>query len=351
MSCGGSKKKMELNRRQLLKAGTWGVAATILTSTAPRAVTPAQTLRIALLHLAPIPGDLAHNRQLVETAVTTAAGLGATWMITPELCICGYAFADQIGTEWIVPQPDPWMRGFCQLAARLHVTVFLAHPERDPQTARLYNSVFVITANGTILGNHRKINTLRVGSEAWSSPGEQAGCVTTIDGKISTEHIEVKDLVDHYGDVMAVKGVSFTVRRREHLTLLGPSGCGKTTSLRAIAGLEQPSAGEIRIGGQGAANVIHGRLGRDPTRQGLVSLETPKGHDIYGIDNGRTAGADSAFSIRTVYPYLSRERPDCLAQRMARSRQPPRVSGGFRAVSGGVGGSRAGRPPSAAGTV
>jgi len=99
---------MELNRRQLLKAGTWGVAATILTSTAPRAVTPAQTLRIAFLHLAPIPGDLAHNRQLVETAVTTAAGLGATWMITPELCICGYAFADQIGTEWILPQPDPW---------------------------------------------------------------------------------------------------------------------------------------------------------------------------------------------------------------------------------------------------
>ena len=42
--------------------------------------------------------------RLVETAVTTAAGLGATWILTPELCICGYAFADQIGTDWIVPQ-------------------------------------------------------------------------------------------------------------------------------------------------------------------------------------------------------------------------------------------------------
>src|SRR3954470_24163720 len=62
-------------------------------------------------------------------------------------------------------------------------------------------------------------------------------------------HIEVKDLHIHYGEVPAVRGVSFEVAPGEQLTLLGPSGCGKTTTLRAIAGLEQPSAGEIRIGG------------------------------------------------------------------------------------------------------
>jgi iron(III) transport system ATP-binding protein len=62
-------------------------------------------------------------------------------------------------------------------------------------------------------------------------------------------HIEVENLEIHYGDVPAVRGVSFTVNPGEQLTLLGPSGCGKTTTLRAIAGLEQPSAGEIRIGG------------------------------------------------------------------------------------------------------
>jgi ABC-type Fe3+/spermidine/putrescine transport system ATPase subunit len=49
--------------------------------------------------------------------------------------------------------------------------------------------------------------------------------------------------------VPAVRGVSFSVQPGEQLTLLGPSGCGKTTTLRAIAGLEQPSGGEIRIGG------------------------------------------------------------------------------------------------------
>jgi iron(III) transport system ATP-binding protein len=67
---------------------------------------------------------------------------------------------------------------------------------------------------------------------------------------VSPTRIEVADLVVRYGDQTAVNGVSFTVGRGEHLTLLGPSGCGKTTTLRAIAGLEQPSAGAIRIDGQ-----------------------------------------------------------------------------------------------------
>jgi ABC-type Fe3+/spermidine/putrescine transport system ATPase subunit len=61
--------------------------------------------------------------------------------------------------------------------------------------------------------------------------------------------IEVRDLVVRYGGVVAVRGVTFTVGAGEHLTLLGPSGCGKTTTLRAIAGLEKPASGEIRIGG------------------------------------------------------------------------------------------------------
>src|SRR4051812_10040391 len=59
--------------------------------------------------------------------------------------------------------------------------------------------------------------------------------------------IEIADLVVRYDDVPAVNGVGFTVAQGEHVTLLGPSGCGKTTTLRAIAGLEQPSGGLIRI--------------------------------------------------------------------------------------------------------
>jgi len=66
---------------------------------------------------------------------------------------------------------------------------------------------------------------------------------------LPTPHIEVDRLELYYGNVAAVRGVSFNVLPGEQLTLLGPSGCGKTTTLRAIAGLEQPTAGEIRIDG------------------------------------------------------------------------------------------------------
>jgi iron(III) transport system ATP-binding protein len=66
---------------------------------------------------------------------------------------------------------------------------------------------------------------------------------------VSDARIEISNLTVRYGDVVAVDGVSLTVDQGEHVTLLGPSGCGKTTTLRAIAGLEEPSGGTIRIAG------------------------------------------------------------------------------------------------------
>jgi ABC-type Fe3+/spermidine/putrescine transport system ATPase subunit len=66
---------------------------------------------------------------------------------------------------------------------------------------------------------------------------------------VSDARIEIRDLVVRYGDVTAVNGVSLTVGQAEHVTLLGPSGCGKTTTLRAVAGLEEPSGGTIRVDG------------------------------------------------------------------------------------------------------
>ncbi len=62
--------------------------------------------------------------------------------------------------------------------------------------------------------------------------------------------IEVENLVIRYGSVTAVDSVSFVMNEGEQLTLLGPSGCGKTSTLRAVAGLERPHAGAIRIGGR-----------------------------------------------------------------------------------------------------
>src|ERR671922_2127623 len=68
--------------------------------------------------------------------------------------------------------------------------------------------------------------------------------------------VEVRELKKHYdgGDVHAVDGVDFRTERSEYLVLLGPSGCGKTTLLRTLAGLEQPTEGEVLIGG----NVVNG---------------------------------------------------------------------------------------------
>src|SRR3954452_4527488 len=51
----------------------------------------------------------------------------------------------------------------------------------------------------------------------------------------------------------AVANVSFSIAAGEIVVLLGPSGCGKTTTLRMIAGLEQPTAGMIAIGGDEVA--------------------------------------------------------------------------------------------------
>jgi ABC-type Fe3+/spermidine/putrescine transport system ATPase subunit len=76
---------------------------------------------------------------------------------------------------------------------------------------------------------------------------------------VADTRIEIRDLVVRYGDAVAVDGVSFTVARGEHVTLLGPSGCGKTTTLRAIAGLEQPASGAIRIDGIAMYSSAEGR--------------------------------------------------------------------------------------------
>jgi len=58
------------------------------------------------------------------------------------------------------------------------------------------------------------------------------------------------------GEVYAVRDVSLTVQPAELLTLLGPSGCGKTTTLRMIAGFEQPDAGRVFIGEQDVTGLM-----------------------------------------------------------------------------------------------
>ena len=61
--------------------------------------------------------------------------------------------------------------------------------------------------------------------------------------------IELKDLTKNFDDQQVLRGINLDIHENEFLTLLGPSGCGKTTTLRIIAGFEEPSSGQVLFNG------------------------------------------------------------------------------------------------------
>src|SRR5215216_820067 len=70
-----------------------------------------------------------------------------------------------------------------------------------------------------------------------------------------TPDVVLRGVTKRFGDLVAVDDVDLEVHPGEFLALLGPSGCGKTTTLRMIAGFDEPTAGEIEIGGRSAVGV------------------------------------------------------------------------------------------------
>ena len=64
---------------------------------------------------------------------------------------------------------------------------------------------------------------------------------------------EIVIQLDHvrksFGDFVAVEHADFGIRQGEFFAMLGPSGCGKTTTLKMIAGFEQPTSGEVLLDG------------------------------------------------------------------------------------------------------
>ena len=67
--------------------------------------------------------------------------------------------------------------------------------------------------------------------------------------------ISLRDVRKSFGAIEAVRGISLDVHDGEFLTLLGPSGCGKTTTMRMVAGFEEPDAGQILLRGRDVGGV------------------------------------------------------------------------------------------------
>jgi len=154
-------------------------------------------IKVAMLHLELQYADLEHNAKLVDSGITLAAKHGADWVMTPELSHTGYRFDLKLGTDWIQPGPDQYVKRVQSLAKKHRLTVFLSHLERvegrqhhksnaqhdteqyDEQTSSnvtastLFNTMFVIDNHGKIIARHRKINTIPI-SESWSTAGDKA---------------------------------------------------------------------------------------------------------------------------------------------------------------------------------
>jgi multiple sugar transport system ATP-binding protein len=109
--------------------------------------------------------------------------------------------------------------------------------------------------------------------------------------------VELKELRKHFDGVRAIDGVDLATGEGEYLVLLGPSGCGKTTLLRTVAGLEEPTSGDVLIGGQ----VVTGL----PPRARRIAMV----FQSYALYPHKTVQANIVFPLRaTRMPAEERER-------------------------------------------
>jgi branched-chain amino acid transport system ATP-binding protein len=87
--------------------------------------------------------------------------------------------------------------------------------------------------------------------------------------------LEVQDLHVYYGEIHALKGVSFQVGQGEIVTLLGSNGAGKTTTLKAVSGLLAPRGGDVRLEGTS----LVGTASHDIVLRGITHV--PEGRRIF----------------------------------------------------------------------
>jgi spermidine/putrescine transport system ATP-binding protein len=87
-----------------------------------------------------------------------------------------------------------------------------------------------------------------------TTPAERERTVPTRERSGVTEDLHLVDLGKEFETFTAVHPLNLTVPGGTFFALLGPSGCGKTTTLRMVAGLEEPTTGQILIGDKDITN-------------------------------------------------------------------------------------------------
>ncbi len=102
--------------------------------------------------------------------------------------------------------------------------------------------------SGEIPGGQRGDGEATAASESSSASGDLSGAESSpADGQPT---VRLDGVSKHFGDLVAVRDLELEIGRGEFFTMLGPSGCGKTTTLRMVAGFEEPTAGRVLIDGQ-----------------------------------------------------------------------------------------------------
>ena len=136
--------------------------------------------------------------------------------------------------------------------------------------------------------------------------------------------VQAEGIRKAYGDVAAVAGVDLHVGAGEFFTLLGPSGSGKTTTLRIIAGFEQPDAGRVTLGGE------------DITRQPPYARDVNTVFQDYALFPHMTVADNVAYGLKVKgVPRSERRRLVDEVLEMVRlggygGRKPVQLSGGQR---------------------
>jgi spermidine/putrescine transport system ATP-binding protein len=111
--------------------------------------------------------------------------------------------------------------------------------------------------------------------------------------------VQIVDVTKRFGEVVAVDAMRLTVARGSFYSFLGPSGCGKTTTLRMIAGFEQPTAGEIFLAGEPVAGVPPYRRNVNTVFQhyALFPHMNVAQNVGYGLRQRKTTKADEARRV------------------------------------------------------